>query len=74
MFWKAPRSEKTPRCSFCQKWETAAEEFIASPAYDDVFICSDCVTACNSILTDRRAALEDAQGDTLGGMRSGGAA
>ena len=42
------RKEDTPiRCSFCGKPESQVERLIAGPG---VYICSDCVAACNELL------------------------
>ena len=46
------------RCSFCNKDEDEVKKLIAGPA---VFICDECVDACNAILVDdARAGAADA--------------
>ena len=52
----AKKEDQSIRCSFCGKRETQVERLIAGPG---VYICSDCVQACNELLhdeiqTDRR--------------------
>ena len=37
------------KCSFCGKTQNAVDKLIAGP---DVFICDECIKACNSILED----------------------
>ena len=37
------------KCSFCGKTQNAVEKLIAGPG---VFICDECIKACNSILED----------------------
>ena len=37
------------KCSFCGKMQNAVEKLIAGPG---VFICDECIKACNSILED----------------------
>ena len=43
------KDEQQIRCSFCGKRETQVERLIAGP---DVFICSNCVSACAELLRD----------------------
>ena len=45
----ARNSEQQIRCSFCGKRENQASKLIAGPG---VYICSDCVHACNDMLRD----------------------
>ena len=45
----ARNSEQQIRCSFCGKRENQASKLIAGPG---VYICSDCVHACNDLLRD----------------------
>ena len=45
----ARNSEQPIRCSFCGKRESQASRLIAGPG---VYICSDCVKACNELLRD----------------------
>ena len=45
----ARNSEQPIRCSFCGKRESQASRLIAGPG---VYICSDCVNACNELLRD----------------------
>ena len=45
----AKNDEQPIRCSFCGKRETQVERLIAGPG---VYICSDCVQACNELLQD----------------------
>ena len=45
----ARNSEQPIRCSFCGKRETQTSKMIAGPG---VYICSDCVHACNDLLRD----------------------
>jgi hypothetical protein len=62
MFRKRPVPDKTPRCSFCRKVADAVGVLISSPCNDELFpaaeyfvyICSECVAVCNSLLDDRR--------------------
>ena len=56
----AKKDEQPIRCSFCGKRETQAR-LIAGPG---VYICSDCVQACNDLLH------EDMQVDQRGKLRS----
>ena len=37
------------KCSFCGKTQNAVEKLIAGPG---VFICDECIKACNNILED----------------------
>ena len=48
----AKREEQGIRCSFCGKRETQVERMISGPG---VFICSDCVRVCSSLLEDEFA-------------------
>ena len=52
----ARNSEQQIRCSFCGKRENQASKLIAGPG---VYICSDCVRACNDLLRDE---IDDGQG------------
>lgn len=45
----AKRDEQGFRCSFCGKRETQVERMISGPG---VYICSDCVRVCSSLLED----------------------
>ncbi len=45
----ARREEQGLRCSFCGKRETQVERMISGPG---VYICSDCVRLCSSLLED----------------------
>ena len=45
----ARNSEQQIRCSFCGKRENQASKLIAGPG---VYICSDCVHACNDLLRE----------------------
>ena len=45
----AKTNEQPIRCSFCGKRESQASRLIAGPG---VYICSDCVKACNELLRD----------------------
>ncbi len=45
----ARRDEQGIRCSFCGKRETQVERMISGPG---VYICSDCVRVCGSLLDD----------------------
>ena len=45
----AKNNEPPVRCSFCGKRENQASKLIAGPG---VYICSDCVHACNDLLRD----------------------
>ena len=45
----ARRDEQGVRCSFCGKRETQVERMISGPG---VYICSDCVRVCSSLLDD----------------------
>ena len=45
----ARNTEQQIRCSFCGKRENQASKLIAGPG---VYICSDCVHACNDLLRD----------------------
>ena len=45
----ARRDEQGIRCSFCGKRETQVERMISGPG---VYICSDCVRVCSSLLED----------------------
>ena len=45
----ARNSDQQIRCSFCGKRENQASKLIAGPG---VYICSDCVHACNDLLRD----------------------
>jgi hypothetical protein len=55
---KSPNLE-TPRCSFCRKSQDVVQKLIASPSADvRVFICDECVSVCQAILEDDRAAKE----------------
>ncbi len=42
-------TDKTVRCNFCGKRENQVDRLIAGPG---VFICSDCVLACSTLLQD----------------------
>ncbi len=45
-----PKKPEQPiRCSFCGKRENQASRLIAGPG---VYICSDCVAACNDLLRE----------------------
>ncbi|MBO5349475.1 MAG: ATP-dependent Clp protease ATP-binding subunit ClpX [Clostridia bacterium] len=44
------------KCSFCGKMQNAVERLIAGPG---VFICDECIKACNSILEDELYEFED---------------
>ncbi|WP_337430895.1 ClpX C4-type zinc finger protein, partial [Bilophila sp.] len=37
-----------PRCSFCGKTETQANQFVSGP--DGVHICDECIATCNEML------------------------
>ena len=40
------------RCSFCKRSEDAVRKLIAShPSFRRVYICDECVAACNRILS-----------------------
>ena len=54
----ARNSEQQIRCSFCGKRENQASKLIAGPG---VYICSDCVHACNDLLRDE---IDVGQGST----------
>ncbi len=45
----AKNSEQPMRCSFCGKRENQVDRLIAGPG---VYICSDCVAACNELLQE----------------------
>ena len=45
----ARRDEQGARCSFCGKRETQVERMISGPG---VYICSDCVRVCSTLLDD----------------------
>ncbi len=45
----ARKDDPSLRCSFCGKRETQVERLIAGPG---VYICSECVQACNELLRD----------------------
>ena len=45
----ARNSDQQIRCSFCGKRENQATKLIAGPG---VYICSDCVHACNDLLRE----------------------
>ena len=45
----ARRDEQGVRCSFCGKRETQVERMISGPG---VYICSDCVRVCSTLLDD----------------------
>jgi len=47
MEFKSPEVQVEIRCSFCGKERTEVERIIAGPA---VFICSECVEICNTVL------------------------
>ena len=42
-------SKPTARCSFCGKPQDDVKKLIAAPG---VFICDECVSLCNEILTE----------------------
>ena len=44
------------KCSFCGKTQNAVEKLIAGPG---VFICDECIKACNSILEDEMYEVEE---------------
>ena len=44
------------KCSFCGKTQNAVERLIAGPG---VFICDECIRACNSILDDEMYEYDD---------------
>lgn len=46
------RDEQGIRCSFCGKRETQVERMISGPG---VYICSDCVRVCSTLLNDEYA-------------------
>ncbi|MBR2744071.1 MAG: ATP-dependent Clp protease ATP-binding subunit ClpX [Clostridia bacterium] len=43
------KNNSSVKCSFCGKTQNAVEKLIAGPG---VFICDECIKACNSILED----------------------
>ena len=45
-------SDQDLRCSFCAKWQRQVETLIAGPG---VYICDQCVAACNDILDEDRS-------------------
>jgi ATP-dependent protease Clp ATPase subunit len=51
MFPKRQR-EEVLRCSFCDKAQDQVAALISNPAHQSrhVFICSECVVVCNSVL------------------------
>ena len=57
----AKNNEQPIRCSFCGKRESQASRLIAGPG---VYICSDCVKACNELLRD------EIQYDARGNLRA----
>ena len=49
--------EESLKCSFCHKAQDAVGKLISSPGdYPRSYICDECVTVCNSILEEDRAA------------------
>lgn len=61
----ARNTEQTVRCSFCGKRENQTAKLIAGPG---VYICSDCVHACNDLLRDEL--VEDNSEMSLGKLPS----
>ena len=57
----ANKDDQSIRCSFCGKRETQVERLIAGPG---VYICSECVRACEELLKD------DLQVDNRGKLRT----
>jgi hypothetical protein len=78
MFRKRPVPDNTPRCSFCRRAQDAVGQLIPSPCNDSIsppsnyfiYICSECVAVCNSLLDDRRSDKESHGAE--GGAAMGG--
>jgi ATP-dependent protease Clp ATPase subunit len=55
------------RCSFCKKPADAVRKLISSPKeYARCYICDECVSGCNSILTDERVNWEPSRSSRRG--------
>lgn len=53
-------NQKNPHCSFCGKGAEEVQQIISGP---DVFICNECVSLCDNILSDtQKQAVEQAFG------------
>jgi ATP-dependent protease Clp ATPase subunit len=64
MFWKRYVADKTQRCSFCRKEKHLVGDLISSPSNDSpfndlIYICSECVFVCDTILENRRRDKEE---------------
>jgi hypothetical protein len=54
------------RCSFCHKSASAVNALIKSPkGYDEVYICTECIRACASILDGEGAVALGIPKDTI---------
>jgi ATP-dependent protease Clp ATPase subunit len=58
MFGQTRQQQEIPRCSFCNKNQDQVEALISNPSehFRRVFICNQCVTACNSVLEEHQRA------------------
>jgi ATP-dependent protease Clp ATPase subunit len=58
MFGQPRPQQEIPRCSFCSKSQDQVDALIANPSERSkrVFICNQCVAACNSVLEEHQRA------------------
>jgi ATP-dependent protease Clp ATPase subunit len=58
MFGQPRPQQEIPRCSFCSKSQDQVDALIANPSdrSNRVFICNQCVAACNSVLEEHQRA------------------
>ena len=55
-----------PRCSFCGKTQNMVERLVAGP---NVYICNECISLCNDILTEEEEYTEGQQAIQKTGMK-----
>ena len=62
MFGQPRQHQETPKCSFCRKTQDQVDALIANPSehFGRVFICNQCVAACNSVLEEHQRARANA--------------
>ena len=62
MFGQRRVDEEIPRCSFCNRTQEQVDALISNPSErsKQVFICNQCVAACNSVLEEYRKARANA--------------
>src|SRR6476620_106099 len=58
MFGKRHEEDDVLRCSFCSKTQDQVDTLISNPSERSrrVFICSECVAVCNSVLEHHQKA------------------